>query len=76
MAPLTSPDVVANAHHLFARQNASPSLTPTDDQKITLYIIAGYIVGILILWNLPVVKVILSPFKVCKVTREHGSVDV
>lgn len=56
------------AHYLHARQaveNAAvQALTPTHDQQIILYIIAGYVAAILLLWNMPVAKIILSPFKV------------
>jgi hypothetical protein len=55
-------------HYLVARQNvvdqAATGLTPTSDQKITLIIIGVYIAAILILWNMPIAKIILAPFKV------------
>ncbi|KAJ1985215.1 hypothetical protein H4R34_000174 [Dimargaris verticillata] len=44
-------------------QTFAEAITPTHDQRILLYVMAGYIAGILILWNLPYVKVILYPFK-------------
>ncbi|KAJ1969905.1 hypothetical protein H4R35_006016 [Dimargaris xerosporica] len=44
-------------------QSFAEAVTPTHDQRILLYVMAGYIAGILILWNLPYVKVILYPFK-------------
>ena len=40
------------------------AFTPTDDQKIILIIIAGYTGAILLLWNMPIIKIILAPFKV------------
>jgi len=39
-------------------------LTVNDAQKVTLGIIAAYVVGIALLWNLPYIKWILWPFKV------------
>lgn len=55
-------------HYLVARQNvadqAASGLTPTADQKIILIIIGVYIAAILILWNMPIAKIVLSPFKV------------
>ncbi|KAJ2961996.1 hypothetical protein NQZ79_g2755 [Umbelopsis isabellina] len=54
-----------------ARQNvadqAAVGLTPTQDQKIILIIIGVYIAAILILWNMPIAKIILSPFKLLTV---------
>ncbi|KAL2197458.1 peptidase M50B-like-domain-containing protein [Corynascus similis CBS 632.67] len=38
-------------------------LTVNDAQKVTLGIIAAYVVGIALLWNLPYIKWILWPFK-------------
>lgn len=55
-------------HYLQARQavadSATNSLTPTQDQKIILIIIGVYIAAIMILWNMPIAKIVLSPFKV------------
>lgn len=55
-------------HYLVARQavteSATNRLTPTEDQKIILIIIGVYTAAILILWNMPIAKIILSPFKV------------
>lgn len=39
-------------------------LTVNDAQKVTLGIIAAYVVGIALLWNLPYIKWVLWPFKV------------
>jgi hypothetical protein len=39
-------------------------LNPTHTQKVTLGIIAAYVVGIALLWNLPYVRWVLWPFKV------------
>lgn len=56
------------AHYLVARQAVADQvgnrLTPTDDQRITLIIIGVYVAAILILWNMPFVKIVLAPFKV------------
>lgn len=56
--------------YLVARQAvaeaATNSLTPTQDQKITLIIIGVYTAAILVLWNMPIAKIVLSPFKVNK----------
>jgi hypothetical protein len=55
-------------HYLIARQNVADQtatgLTPTADQRTILIIIGVYIAAILILWNMPIAKIILSPFKV------------
>ncbi|OAA46161.1 hypothetical protein NOR_02914 [Metarhizium rileyi] len=37
--------------------------TPTHTQKVTLGVIAAYVVAIAILWNVPYLKMILWPFK-------------
>ncbi|KAL1922052.1 uncharacterized protein VTP21DRAFT_10694 [Calcarisporiella thermophila] len=52
--------------HIIKRDTAQ-TLTPNDDQRITLYIIVGYAIGILILWNVPIIKTILYPFKLLTV---------
>lgn len=39
-------------------------LVPTDDQKTTLIVIGAYTGAILVLWNMPIAKIILAPFKV------------
>lgn len=38
---------------------------PTHTQQVTLGIIAVYVVVIAILWNVPYVRMVLWPFKVC-----------
>ncbi|KAH8785142.1 peptidase M50B-like-domain-containing protein [Diaporthe sp. PMI_573] len=53
------PDALRTAAHGFLLRRASLSVT-ADAQKITLGVIAAYIVGIAILWNIPYV---LWPFK-------------
>jgi hypothetical protein len=60
--------------YLIARQavtySAVNSLTPTQDQKITLIIIGVYTAAILVLWNMPIAKIVLSPFKVTRKERK------
>lgn len=66
MAPID--DFTSYHHYLVARQavteNAMSKLTPTEDQKIILIIIGVYTAVILVLWNMPIAKIVLSPFKV------------
>ena len=38
---------------------------PTHTQQVTLGVIAAYVVVIAILWNVPYLRMILWPFKVC-----------
>lgn len=38
---------------------------PTHTQAVTLGVIGGYVVAIAILWNVPYLRMILWPFKVC-----------
>lgn len=49
--------------HVRALAARSTSLAPNDSQKVTLGVIAAYIVIISILWVTPVIKWILWPFK-------------
>ena len=42
-------------------------LTVNETQKVTLGVIAAYVVVIAILWNVPYIRYILWPFKVCAV---------
>lgn len=49
----------AGYHHLAAR-----GLTVSNTQKVTLGVIAAYIVAIALLWNIPYVRTVLWPFKV------------
>ncbi|CAG8593701.1 11643_t:CDS:2 [Ambispora leptoticha] len=58
---------VAAVHTLYARDAIQDQLAPNSTQRVTLYIIGAYIVGILILWNLPIVSTILYPFKLLTV---------
>ncbi|KAJ1926274.1 hypothetical protein IWQ60_003930 [Tieghemiomyces parasiticus] len=53
------------------------AITPNHDQQILLYILAGYAVAILILWNVPYLKHILYPFKLFTVAlHEFGHAAV
>ncbi|OLY77821.1 hypothetical protein AYI68_g8143 [Smittium mucronatum] len=49
------------------------ALTPTAEQRTTLYIMAGYLVFILIVWNLPYIKLLLYPFKLVTVAFHEFS---
>lgn len=49
---------------LARRSAAAEAITPTEDQRITLIIIASYTFAILLLWNMPIAKIVLAPFKV------------
>jgi hypothetical protein len=50
----------AAAHGLLMRRD----LTVNDTQRVTLGVIAAYVVVIAILWNVPYIKYVLWPFKV------------
>ncbi|KUI72792.1 hypothetical protein VM1G_08308 [Cytospora mali] len=56
------PDALRTAAHGLLLRRASLSVT-SDAQKITLGVIAAYVVGIAILWNIPYVRYVLWPFK-------------
>lgn len=72
MAPIT------NTHHQAARLLASSALAYLNRrnndlkvrgaQSLTLGIIAVYVVGIALLWNIPYVRYVLWPFKVSRVS--------
>ncbi|KAJ9070032.1 hypothetical protein DSO57_1012726 [Entomophthora muscae] len=53
--------------------NSHDLLTITDSQRTTLIVIGCYIVAILVLWNLPVLKLILYPFKLITVAFHEFS---
>lgn len=80
MAPID--DFTSYEHYLVARQavteNAVNRLTPTADQKTILIIIGVYTAAILVLWNMPIAKIILSPFKVSYpiIASEHEYLNV
>jgi len=71
MAPLqeTRELLSAAAPHIVRYSTAAVltrrALTVNDTQKVTLGVIAGYTVAIALLWNLPYIKWVLWPFKVC-----------
>ncbi|KAI7780259.1 hypothetical protein LA080_016229 [Diaporthe eres] len=56
------PDALRTAAHGLLLRRASLSVT-ADAQKITLGVIAAYVVVIAILWNIPYVRYVLWPFK-------------
>ena len=82
MAPLqeTRELLSAAAPHIVRYSTAAVltrrTLTVNDTQKVTLGVIAGYTVAIALLWNLPYIKWVLWPFKVCLChpdrDRSHG----
>jgi hypothetical protein len=76
--PAVRPTIASRAWHAavphVARTSVAASsaalsrrdLTVNDAQRVTLGVIAAYVVAIALLWNLPYIKWILWPFKVCK----------
>ncbi|KAG5984095.1 hypothetical protein E4U55_006127, partial [Claviceps digitariae] len=52
-------DSPSSVHSLSTRDLQNPTHT----QQITLGIIAAYVVAIAILWNVPILRMILWPFK-------------
>ena len=65
MAPVVTSKEVA---HLMVRSAATMliqrDLTVKGGQGVTLGVIAAYVVGIAILWNIPYLRYVLWPFKV------------
>lgn len=61
--------VAAGTHSVVSRRG----LTVSDTQKVTLGVIAGYIVAIALLWNLPYVRWVLWPFKVSHPPSSNNS---
>lgn len=55
-----APAIAERSAHTLARRG----LSVTDTQKVTLGVIAVYVVVIALLWNLPIVRWSLWPFKV------------
>ena len=49
-----------HGHSLATRDLQNPNHT----QQVTLGVIAAYVVGIAILWNVPYLRMVLWPFKV------------
>ncbi|KAK4656982.1 hypothetical protein QC762_208790 [Podospora pseudocomata] len=65
-ATLGRATVLTLTPHLLPRDHSVISkraLAVTDAQKVTLGVIAAYVVGIAILWNVPYIRWILWPFK-------------
>lgn len=61
-ALVTAGPALAQPHvHHFAKRG----LTVNHTQGVTLGVIAAYVVVIALLWNLPYVRWVLWPFKVC-----------
>lgn len=56
------PEALRTAAHGLLLRRASLAVT-ADAQKITLGVIAAYVVVIAILWNIPYVRYVLWPFK-------------
>ncbi|KAI8054372.1 peptidase M50B-like-domain-containing protein [Syncephalis plumigaleata] len=57
----------------MAPQPFTELITPNEDQKTTLILIGVFILAILILWNVPILKTILYPFKLVTVAlHEFG----
>jgi hypothetical protein len=66
-----NPDFSAPHHAL-----ASRSLKVNSAQKVTLGIIAVYVVVIALLWNLPVIRWSLWPFKVSRDTNVSAQLEI
>ncbi|KAJ2079063.1 hypothetical protein H4R24_004043 [Coemansia sp. RSA 988] len=64
MAKQTAAALVRRA---ASRENVVHALTPTKEQKMILIAICVYVVGILVLWNIPYVNMVLLPFKLVTV---------
>jgi hypothetical protein len=62
------PAVASQASHRFERRGLSVNHT----QGVTLGVIAAYVVVIALLWNLPYVRWVLWPFKVCSLTSHFA----
>ncbi|EFY85779.1 hypothetical protein J3458_005348 [Metarhizium acridum] len=54
---------VDDKHQLVHSLSSRDLQNPTHTQKVTLGVIAAYVVAIAILWNVPYLKMILWPFK-------------
>ncbi|KAJ2120094.1 hypothetical protein IW147_005333 [Coemansia sp. RSA 720] len=50
-----------------SREQVEHALTPTKQQRTILIVICAYVLGILILWNIPYVNIVLLPFKLVTV---------
>ncbi|GES86672.1 hypothetical protein GLOIN_2v1659360 [Rhizophagus clarus] len=54
-------------------QDVVDRLRPTPEQRITLIFVGAYALAILILWHLPILKIILYPFKLLTVSLHEFS---
>ncbi|KAJ2496645.1 hypothetical protein GGH96_005686 [Coemansia sp. RSA 1972] len=50
-----------------SREQVEHALTPTKQQRTILIVICAYVLGILVLWNIPYVNIVLLPFKLVTV---------
>ncbi|OMJ14159.1 hypothetical protein AYI69_g8717, partial [Smittium culicis] len=57
----------------ITNQEVINAITPTKEQQNTLYVMAGYLVFILISWNTPILKQLLYPFKLVTVAFHEFS---
>lgn len=77
MAPHPDPSSLAlgyvaeNTINTLARRDLQ---NPTHTQQVTLGIIGVYVVVIAILWNVPYVRMVLWPFKVCTLIPNNHQV--
>jgi hypothetical protein len=69
-APLATAGI--QEQHLQSRDLQNVNRT----QAITLGVIAAYVVGIAILWNVPYLRMILWPFKVSHKMTSHHPITV
>lgn len=67
--PELGPSAIHHLNNLLVRDLENPTKT----QQITLGVIAAYVVVIAILWNVPYLKMILWPFKVCLLAQAPPS---
>lgn len=74
MAPLSAAaaaSVLAELPSLIKRETFGERLAPSDEQRITLGVLAGYFVFICIAWNVWGLKHLLMPFKIWVVTTHE-----
>lgn len=74
MAPASHSDTYSAAVEYAAKRGINALArrdlqNPNHTQQVTLGIIGVYVVVIAILWNVPYVRMVLWPFKVCQ--NEH-----
>lgn len=58
MAPAVQPPVDANALHWLLRR--ASRIDPTADQRTLIIVACIYVVAIILLWNIPILKLIVS----------------